>query len=787
MKTTLRFLFLVLLSIAVHGQEGQSYFQRFEHGSADWTLRGNGSIDEVDSSRGHAIGVEGNGEDSSAWYHTGYTLRPKQLYRLSFLLRGEGNGGCAIAGPTTNNRDFQAGPEWRQHSFVFRAPDDTRGVELRLGQWHCRGKIWFDDVSLRPEVAVDRSVGPHRLGIGERIEGGVYSFASAFEKEGSNYSPRLHEVRCGFNSHRLVFSPGSSITYHFAFPEHRLASGRIGVNVGYHVGGRCLVEVSVDDHEWRTVGELDRVGSGSFTVPADLLPTEGLFVRYRAETKVSAEGRRMPASAIELLRVEYVEVTRPTDEVGCRGWWPDPLPPLHEPLDLAAGQNQPIWIRVRVPESALPGPHLGYLHIEADGLSEFVPLVVRVFGFSIPQETHLASAFGLDPWVIRRFHRLENDEQLRVVLERYYENFAAHRISPYDPMALDPPRVEVGENTVTIDWSDFDRAAERYLDELGFIGFRLRLLGMGSGTFHSRTPGAIGSHEIGTEGYERLFGEYVGQVEAHLREKGWLEKAYLYWFDEPEPKDYDFVREGMEAVHRHAPGIRRMLTEQPESELFGAVDLWCPVLHHYDPRSCSDRQREGEEVWWYVCTGPKGDYTTLFLDHPAVNMRLWPWLSWKYGVEGLLVWTTTHWTSQCAFPPPARQDPYVDPMAYVHGYSRPAGYIGYWGNGDGRFVYPPEACRSPEGGPVLDGPVDSIRWELLREGIEDYEYFFRLRHLVREAQEAGRQDDADVKRAAELLVIPSGICESRTEFTRDPRPLYEYRRKLAKAIGKLSR
>ena len=50
-----------------------------------------------------------------------------------------------------------------------------------------------------------------------------------------------------------------------------------------------------------------------------------------------------------------------------------------------------------------------------------------------------------------------------------------------------------------------------------------------------------------------------------------------------------------------------------------------------------------------------------------------------------------------------------------------------WGNGDGRFIYPPEAAADANpANPVLDGPVDSIRWEMLRDGIEDYEYFVIL-------------------------------------------------------------
>ncbi|MBO6065132.1 MAG: hypothetical protein J6P36_01810 [Lachnospiraceae bacterium] len=48
----------------------------------------------------------------------------------------------------------------------------------------------------------------------------------------------------------------------------------------------------------------------------------------------------------------------------------------------------------------------------------------------------------------------------------------------------------------------------------------------------------------GTPQYGKLMKEYLGGVEAHLKEKGWLDKAYVYWFDEPDPKDYEFVMNG---------------------------------------------------------------------------------------------------------------------------------------------------------------------------------------------------------------------------------------------------
>jgi len=88
---------------------------------------------------------------------------------------------------------------------------------------------------------------------------------------------------------------------------------------------------------------------------------------------------------------------------------------------------------------------------------------------------------------------------------------------------------------VTHDFSDFDQGASRYLDEFHFTAFNMPCM-----------PGSIAGHEQGTPEYEALFTSYARQIQDHLEAKGWLDKAYIYWFDEPEPRDYDFVKEGIQ-------------------------------------------------------------------------------------------------------------------------------------------------------------------------------------------------------------------------------------------------
>jgi len=310
--------------------------------------------------------------------------------------------------------------------------------------------------------------------------------------------------------------------------------------------------------------------------------------------------------------------------------------------------------------------------------------------------------------------------------------------------------------------------------------------GMGGGTFHSRSEPRIGSFGENTPEYKAMFASYAGQLEGHLREKGWLKHAYIYWFDEPAPKDYEFVADGMKRLKQYAPGLQRMLTEEPaDNVLAGTVDIWCPVSFNYNHEAAQKRRARGERFWWYVCCGPKAPYCTLFIDHPATELRTWLWQTWQRDVVGTLVWQSNYWTSSSAFPDEP-QNPYEDPMGYVSGYSTPKGAKRFWGNGDGRFIYPPESAAVPGksgDGPIIEPPVSSIRWEMLREGIEDYEYLYMLRELL--AKRRGELTPEEIKQYEALLEVPESITRDMTTFATDPEPIYSRRSEIARAIEQL--
>jgi hypothetical protein len=341
----------------------------------------------------------------------------------------------------------------------------------------------------------------------------------------------------------------------------------------------------------------------------------------------------------------------------------------------------------------------------------------------------------------------------------------------------------VDDMEVTVDFSEFDRAARRYLDEFGFNAFNLHLEGLGGGSFFSQRRGIFGGFPQGSPEYDRLLSQYLGIVESHLAEKGWLGKEYIYWFDEPDPDDYPFVREGMTTIRRAAPRLTRFITEhRPGPDIMDVSEISCTIFHRVNPAAVAELSSRGREFWSYLCTGPKAPWVTLFIDHPAVNLRLWPWMSYRFGLKGILVWRANYWNSPTVFPREMVQNPWEDPMSYTVGYGTPYGQVNDWGNGDGRFLYPPNRDPNGEKNKYLSGPINSVRWEILREGIEDYEYFRLLEEAVRKAP-PDKKELAEKGRS--LLRIPESVFTSGREYTKDPKVIFEYRQRLAELLETL--
>lgn len=339
---------------------------------------------------------------------------------------------------------------------------------------------------------------------------------------------------------------------------------------------------------------------------------------------------------------------------------------------------------------------------------------------------------------------------------------------------------------LVFDTKKWGKSMRSAMEDYHFSTFIFSVPGLGGGTFYSRDFGSILGYKQGTPEHTELFRKWCDGARGQLTSLGLLDKAIVYPFDEPSENDYEFVVDQLRMIKDNFPGLHRMVPMNlgAANPFVGYVDMWCPILNSHNSQFAKDRQKAGDVYAWYICCAPKYSYIANFIDRPATDLRVWLWQTWKEGVNGVLIWESTWWTSPEAYPD-TLQNPYTDSMSYVSGYGTAVGDKQRWNAGDGRFIYPPESATGTQSEAILDGPVSSIRWEALRDGLEDYEYLAMLRNLIQ--QKKTKIKTYNLRMYEALLKVPKSIATSLQSYTQTPAPILERRNKIAKAIEELSR
>jgi hypothetical protein len=115
----------------------------------------------------------------------------------------------------------------------------------------------------------------------------------------------------------------------------------------------------------------------------------------------------------------------------------------------------------------------------------------------------------------------------------------------------------------------------------------------------------------------------------------------------------------------------------------------------------TDYLKKGIPHWVYYCMGPTGPYINRFFDTPLIKVRMQGLIFYKLQTLGFLHWGYNYWyILHNGFDMESQQmiDPFTDGSA---GVKTP--------HGDGFVVYPGH-----------EGPIDSIRWEVFAEAMQDY-------------------------------------------------------------------
>jgi Domain of unknown function (DUF4091)/Family of unknown function (DUF6067) len=462
-------------------------------------------------------------------------------------------------------------------------------------------------------------------------------------------------------------------------------------------------------------------------------------------------GAVIPAGALKWNRVGYVETTVTPPYFAARGLgsYPDPLLPAGR-FTIEQHSRAPLWLTLKTPKECPPGEYQGSITIQPEQQKPItIPLTLTVWDFALTDQTHLRTLTWLGRGALRDWYGLDNSPEGQwkqaEVLKNYQDCLLEHRLGPGGEIA---DHLQPGADG-KFDFHEVDAALQPLISK----GLNAFIMGTAPNLAREKKTGYTPEF---TQQFTRMLKSYGD----HLREKGWLNLAYVYVYDEAPKAAWPEVRKIDQAIHAAAPQARILqCLNDPEGvrELTGFADVFDVYVPHYQKAGVAPSQAKGAEVWLATCCYPM-DHPNFFLEYPLLDARVNAWICWKHQATGFEYWSTTSWGANAQ-----RKDGKWPQAPWI------ANAFGKY-NGDGYLLYP---------GPDLQ-PWSSIRLEAFRDGLEDYEYLWTLNSLLQKAAQQ-KITGAAVDRARGLLVLDDLVKDTGAYSTRNDQYLAE-RHDLAEAI-----
>jgi hypothetical protein len=435
---------------------------------------------------------------------------------------------------------------------------------------------------------------------------------------------------------------------------------------------------------------------------------------------------------------------------------PDPLVPLVDPytgnpaaapFSVQAGRNQPIWMDVAIPRSAVGGTYTGSVTVSATGESSVaVPVTLVVWSFALPDMNTTTTHFKMSTGYLGDYHAGMDTcsggscwpnygTTDRTITKRYEELAHTHRIDTGQNFVPDMSTSGTCNVPTAADWSAYDAAVAPYMDGTywsdGVPSARLTV---------PFTPGASWGPEVNCTAaqYTALAAAWA----THLKAKGWFNKAIVYAADEPDTSQYPAIKANAQEMINGDAGWKAHIMDTTAASdvatkagLDSVLGIYTVAIPEYDmwydqPASAYSRQfygragspftayhwptlfNQGIRLWLYTSNGDEPPYpafatNTLLGMEPLMLM----WGSWYEGATGFLYWDMTDW------------DP-ANPWGFNEVYGK---------SGDGMLIYPgnhngdlANSAPPANGSPAsvhIDGPIPSYRLQMIREGLQDWALF----------------------------------------------------------------
>ncbi len=194
--------------------------------------------------------------------------------------------------------------------------------------------------------------------------------------------------------------------------------------------------------------------------------------------------------------------------------------------------------------------------------------------------------------------------------------------------------------------------------------------------------------------YRNFLSQFLPEFRKFLQEEDLLDKSIFHVSDEPHGDEHlGNYRKARAILKELAPWMK---VADALSDIRygreGITDMPIPSIG-----VAREYRAEGIPAYVYYCCGPRGKYLQRLMDTPLANIRMSGWLFYHLDAKGFLHWGYNYWYK-------SQTQQLIDPFTEQSGAAWPG-----WAYGDTFVVYPGES-----------GPLDSIRWEVFSESLQDY-------------------------------------------------------------------
>lgn len=378
----------------------------------------------------------------------------------------------------------------------------------------------------------------------------------------------------------------------------------------------------------------------------------------------------------------------------------DPINTIATAATLKANNVQPIWLSIKIPSNAKQGDYVATVTVKADKTYQ-LKLIVKVLERTLPAPSQWS--FNLDFWqhpaAVARVHNVELWSDAHFDLMRKYytiladagqKNITASIVDePWGHQTYDdyPSLIKwtkKKDGSWMYDYSLFDKYIS-FVMSCGInqrincysmvpwkIAFQYYDENLGKNTVFT---GAIGSIE-----YNIFWTSMLKDFTKHLKQKGWFSITAIAMDERPMPTMQSVIK----LLKQIDPEWKITLAGEYHPEIEQDIFDYCIASYHSFPDAIlKKRQQQGKLSTWYTCCTEK--YPNGFTFSPPAEHVWLGWYTAAKNMNGYLRWAYNSWP----------KEPLKDSRFTA------------WPAGDTFQVYP--------------GPLTSIRFEKLIEGIQDFE------------------------------------------------------------------